>query len=431
MAAVGYTRSRAAGPRRWGLERSLAWALAWALASCEREPARPRRRYVTAPEVDAAAPADAPAGRLCALRATPAEDVAVGAGVARVSVAWGAGSYGVAWREAVAGDAWVAFARVSAAGALDGGPARVTERGFRAGAPSVAWNGAGWSVVFDGAYGEGAAEVYQARVDPRGRVAAAPWRMTRSPRDDVAPAFASNGRGFALAWVGREGGRHVLYGQVLDRWDAPVGLAVRLLDTSLTLAAPAVTWSGQEWAFTCVSARRDREVLAVDFARLDATGAPRGARQHASPDRIGGVDTDGRYAIAWDGAAYGVAWSELREGATRVFARRVSARGNALGGDVRASDEGAASASEPALARVADGVLAVAMRVERDGLPRVWVRTLDAAGNLQRGHVELQGADGLAGAPAMAFDGEALGVATATARGVAFHRVTVGPCVTP
>jgi hypothetical protein len=71
------------------------------------------------------------------------------------------------------------------------------------------------------------------------------------------------------------------------------------------------------------------------------------------------------------------------------------------------------------------------MRVERDGLSRVWVRTVDATGAMQQGRVELQGADGQAGTPALAYDGEALGVVTTSRRAVAFHRVAVGRCVAP
>ncbi len=104
-------------------------------------------------------------------------------------------------------------------------------------------------------------------------------------------------------------------------------------------------------------------------------------------------------------------WSELREGATQVFFRAVTARGHALGGDVMVSAD-APSAVEPTIARVADGVFAVAMRVERDGISRVWVRTVDATGAMQQGRVELQGADGQAGTPALVYDGEALGVVT-------------------
>ena len=279
-------------------------------------------------------------------------------------------------------------------------------------------NGANWSVLFDAAWGDGEGDVQQSRVDVRGAVVSAPWRMTRGPRNDIASAIATNGQGFGLAWIAREddGRRHVLYGMSLDRWDAPRGQAVRLIDTGLTLAAPTVTWTGEEWAFTVVSARG--ETRSVDLMRLTPEGQPRGVTRHLCPEPLGGVDLEGRHAIAWDGHVFGVAWSELRDGAERVFLRRVSARGNPIGGEIQVS-EGAASAREPSLVTVAPGVLALALRVERDGVPRVWVRTVTTDGSQRSPVSELQGPDGTATAPAMAFDGSSIGMATVSSRGVA------------
>lgn len=399
-------------------------------AGCERERLPPRRRYVLPPEVDAEAPDVVVPDRLCALRATAGEDLSVGAGHTRAAVTWNGIHYGVAWLRDDGGDRAVGFVRVAPPGRRLGVPARVTERGFVPGAPAVLWNGASWSVFFDGGFGDARGDIYQSRVDGRGNAVGAPWRMTRGQRDDVEPAIAARAQGFVLSWIAREehGRRSVLYGQLLDRWDAPRSMAVRLLDTNATLASTKVVWADSQSVFTCLSSRA--EVQAVDFVRLDERGLPTGALRHVSPDRLGGVEVVSRYDVAWGGGSLGVVWSELREGATQVFFRAVTARGNALGGDVMVSAD-APSAVEPTIARVADGVFAVAMRVERDGLSRVWVRTVDATGAMQQGRVELQGADGQAGTPALAYDGEALGVVTTSRRAVAFHRVAVGRCVAP
>lgn len=398
-----------------------------AVAACQPSPRPLRRRYVLAPELDAAAPDAAPLVGLCPQRAAPAIDLAVTPGCTRASIAWNGTHYGVAWQQASPLGTSVWFVRVHAAGERAGAPIRVSEDGFRVGYPTALWNGANWSVLFDASWGEGEGDIHQARVDVRGAMVSAPWRMTRGPRDDIATAIASNGQGFGLAWIAREEGgrRHVLYGMSLDRWDAPRGQAVRLVDTAFTLGAPTVAWTGEEWAFTCVSARG--EVKAVDFMRLDPGGLPRGVLRHVSPDRIGGVDVDGRHAVAWDGRSFGVVWSELRDGATHLYYRRVSPRGNALGPDVRVS-EGAVNAGDPALASVAPGVFALAMRVDRDGVSRAWVRSLQADGTASEAHAELQGPDGTGAAPALVFDGGGVGVATVSRRGVAFQRVEFGPC---
>ena len=62
--------------------------------------------------------------------------------------------------------------------------------------------------------------------------------MKRGLRDDIEPAIAARAQGFVLSWIAREehGRRSVLYGQRLDRWDAPRSMAVRVLDTNATVA---------------------------------------------------------------------------------------------------------------------------------------------------------------------------------------------------
>ncbi len=412
-----------------GARRRALLALTLACLACEKERPPLRGRYVLPPEFDAALPDAAALDRACALRATPAVAVASGDGFGRAVIAWSGTQYGIAWYRRESADAWIGFARVTSDGTPGATPARVTERGFTPSSPSLLWNGMSWSIVFEGGFGQDHGDIYQARVDARGTAVGSPWRMTRGVRDDLDPFLGARPQGFAFTWIAREDhDRSVLYGQLLDRWDAPRSLAVRLLDTTATLASPKAVWTGTQWAFTCISARS--EVQAVDLARLDEHGLPTGTLRHASPDRIGGVETSSRYDIAWGGGSFGVVWSELREGATQVFFRQVSARGNALGPDVCVS-EGAPSAGEPVIARVSEGVFAVAMRVEHEGLSRVWVRTVDANGLFQRGRVELQGADGQAGTPSVVFDGDALGVATATRTGVTFHRVTIGNCIAP
>jgi hypothetical protein len=399
------------------------------VANCQREQPVYRRRYVLPPEVDVVTDVMVP-DRLCALRAIPSEDLSTEAGVARPTIAWSGSHYGVAWQKQEGANTGIVFARLLSNGGLANRPVMVTDRAFKAGAPTVAWSGANWVLLFDGGFGEQLGDVYQARVDVRGVPVGLPWRMIRGPRDDGEPAYGAGAMGFGLAWISIEerGRRHVLYGQVLNRWNAPVGLAVRLLDTNLTLGGARVTFTGSEWAFTCVSARQ--EVGSVDFFRLDDKGRPKGILQHISAERIGGVDTERRYDIAWDGSTFGVVWSELRGGAMRVIFRRVSARGNPLGPDVWIS-EGAPSASEPAIVRVADSVFVVAMRVEREGIGRTWLRTVDGNGTVQQSRVELQGADGTATAPVMVRDETGVGVVTQSRQGIAFHRVLIGPCVAP
>lgn len=426
MGESGYTRIARVKYRPFTWTRA---ATLLAMVGCDPERIPARRRYVPAPDV-ITDDASSPVGGLCTRRGAASVEIAPGTGRTRASIAWSGLHYGVAWQEATAEGTSAWFARVHGVEGPQGLVTRITHPGLHVGYPTVLWNGANWSVIYDAAWGEADGDVYQARIDARGAMVSDPFRMTRGARDDINASMAPGEQGFGMAWIAREEGgrRHVLYGMSLNRWDAPRGLAVRMLDTQLTLGAPTVTWTGAEWALTCVSARG--EVKAVDFLRLSPEGLPRGVLKHISPERIGGVELENRHAVAWDGHALGVVWSELREGATQVFFRAVSARGNPLTADVRVS-EGAMAASEPALVAISEGLFALAMRVEREGMSRVWVRTVRVDGSFQPTQVELQGADGRAGAPSLVYDGTGLGVVTVSPRALSFHRVALAPCVAP
>jgi len=143
--------------------------------------------------------------------------------------------------------------------------------------------------------------------------------------------------------------------------------------------------------------------------------------------RIGDVSAERRFAIAWNGQRYGLAWSELRDGQRRLYFRWVSARGNPLSAARELGVEGEVSTS-PALAAVGDGTLLLAWESEREGDRRVAVSLLDEEGNPQREPVTLRGVEGIATQPALAVSADAVGVATRSRRGISFHRVTLGNC---
>jgi hypothetical protein len=337
-------------------------------------------------------------------------------------VAWNGSRVGVVWTDLRDGENAVLFAQVEASGARVGAPVRVSERGFEAWAPAVAWDGTGWSVVFEGGVGK-RGDLYHARVNAQGIATGHPWRSTRGRREDLSPQVVSTGPGYGLAWVSvEEDQRWSVYHVARARWDGPRAEPVRLLNTSLTLATPRLLWTGQAWAVAFLSARR--EASSVQFLRTEADGTPRGSVTRVTQNPLGGTDLEGRLAAVWDGAGFLVAWSELRAGTQQVLAQRVSPRGNALGVPWVLST-GAPEATAPALVSTGDGTTVTAFEVAREGLRRVWVRRV---GETAHEHVELQDADGDAWAPAMVSLGGALAVATVSRRGASLHRVELGRC---
>ncbi len=399
-------------------------ALALLGAGCQSPQRRARRpRAPEAPLEDVPAVDAVSAGR-CVRRSSAPELIAAGAGIESLDVAWNGSSFGVAWSEVIDGEEAVMFAQASPDRPSGRAPLRVSERRFVARTPTVAWNGAGWSVLYSGGVRE-AGDIYQARVDARGTAVGRPWRMTRGARFDGDPRFVANGRGFGLAWTARELDRRwSLYAQPLDRWDAPLSPPTRLLNTSVSLAATNLLWTGSAWAVTCVA--WGREVYAIDVARMEANGQARGSITRANSTPLGGAEPSHRYDVAWNGREFIVAWSELRDGVWRIFLRRLSARGNPLEPE-RALDDGDARAESPSLTSVGEGYSALAYELVGEGRSRVMLRVIDPEGRTAGEPVALPGYEG-ASIPAAEWSGEVLGVAVRAPTGVAFHRVRLGPC---
>ena len=416
--SLDFSRSTAVvvSPVRFGI---IAQALL--VAGCET-PAPPRRR----PQVE---PPDVPlidgGTRRCALRADAPAEVSRGADPGRMRIAWNGEHWAVVWSEVIDDEPAVFFARLDADGRRPRPPLRVSERRTYASAPAVCWNRTGWSVFFTGGLRE-VGDIYQARVTSRGSAVGRPWRMTRGDRLDLDPAVATSSNATGLVWTARDADqRWSLYGEVLDQWDRPSAPLTLMRNSSLALGPTELTWTGREWAAAYVTA--GREVFGIELARLDAVGRMHGSVQRMTDTRIGDVSNEGRFAIAWNGQRYGLAWSELRDGERQLFFRWVSAHGNAMGEARRIGIESEVS-SAPALISVNDGTLVMAWESEREGDRRVAVAVLDEEGTPQREPVTLRGVEGVATQPTLAVSADAVGVATRSSRGISFHRITLGNC---
>lgn len=411
-------------PRRAAVRAALTALTLSAASGCDRRAPAVHRRVVE-PAADAPAPRFDETRR-CALRASPPTPIADVEALAGVSVAWSGTHFGVVWGDTVDGERLVRFARVASNGALLGSPLRLSETHTQAADPAITWNGTSWVVVWSGGLRE-PEDIYQGRVDARGTAAGRPWRMTRERRrTDLQPRIESTAQGFGLAWVSRTSvGRWRLYAQALDAFDAPKAFPAMLLETGVSLAETGLVWTGSQWGVSALGVQQ--EVLRVEFARMDARGYTLGSLNRLTPQSIGGIDPRGRYAIAWDGAGFAIAWSEVTAGASHVFFRRATARGNLVGDTLDLREEGE-SADTPALASAGEGSVAAAWLVSQEGRARLRVRTLDANSRLQEGRVEVQDHDGSAGRPVVTVGGDTLALISAASRSLTLHRVTLGPC---
>jgi Protein of unknown function (DUF3152) len=236
------------------------------------------------------------------------------------SVAFDGTNYLVVWQESGAGFD-IHGARVSEAGAvLDPLGIPISKAAGNQSAPSAAFDGSSFQVVWQDDRSPAGHDVYGARVsstglllDPGGTPIAA------GPGAQLAPAIARTGTGSVVVWT--EGGdirgaRLSPAGAVLD----PAGLSISA--AAGTQLDPAVAFGG---AGSLVIWEDYRAASGVDLygARVTDAGAvldPAGIAVAAAT----GNEWNG--AVAFDGVAFLVAW----DAASDVQARRVSTAGGLL-----------------------------------------------------------------------------------------------------
>lgn len=178
---------------------------------------------------------------------------------------------------------------------------------------------------------------------PRGEPLGAPALVAPPPAD--APAVAWAGGAWAVVWRAVEGGAGFVRMRTIGRDGAPRGPAVDAVRTDAGVGPPSARWGGGRLALAWSDARNgDRG--------LQSAAVGRDGRPLAEPQRLSVRFAEGaRASIAWDGAAFGVAWWEpVGGGAPRSFFALLDRSGRRIGTGMRLlADDDAAPLIAPAV----------------------------------------------------------------------------------
>jgi hypothetical protein len=175
--------------------------------------------------------------------------------------------------------------------------------------PTLVWNGAHFGVAWVGIHDD-RFELWFARLGADGRRVGAPVRVTTSPTAKVIPSLAALGDGWGLAWTDLGEDDIAGYFVRLSAEGRPVGQPEPVARDGVNLA-PRVVSNGREYALAWYNVSVTSQ-MSLHFGRIDANGRRVGGTSVAAR----GFLATGLADLAWQGDAYGLAWStRLRAGA--------------------------------------------------------------------------------------------------------------------
>ena len=339
----------------------------------------------------------------------------------------GNGGFGALWRDCEGGLCAITYAKLDATGAVTSAPTTlmppgesslpriVAGTGVAAGEWGVSW----WSYLADHW------AVFFARLDDDGELLGGPVRLNQG--GDLYPWL--DGRGHGLAWDGEGWGtvwaetaggpRSIRYAHV-----SPLGVKqggdVIVSDSPNTLVHPSLAFDGTHYGVVWVD--RGYNPNRLYFRRFLPDGT---VSLPAVPVAPGGSPDGNGADLVWNGAEYGLAWIDGRDGDAAVYFQRLDASGAALSTPARLSDPllpdtFSVFAAYPLLRWLGDRWV-VATTGQRTGWDKneVVLSFADASGaRLGSDVVVGTGVDGiLSEAPSLGWDGASLLVAWHDASG--------------
>ncbi len=187
------------------------------------------------------------------------------------SMVWNGSEYAVAWYDDRNGNGDIYFARFDETGNRIGAEVRVTNDPASSVWPTLAWTGSGYGVAWEDGRVQvpfPATQIYFARLDAVGNKIGSDVRVTTAWYPAEAPSLAWTGSEFALVW--RDFRNQITQAQLyyarLDENGTRLGPETRLFASPASVMEPVVVWSGGELGIAWHDGRQgDDEVY---FARL-------------------------------------------------------------------------------------------------------------------------------------------------------------------
>lgn len=227
-------------------------------------------------------------------------------------------------------------------------------------APSVAWNGTQWAMVWSERTGGREDDLFLTFLDANGAMTGSPKQITNAEMGSFRAALRWNGTKFGVMWIELHRGAA---GEAVNEYRfALLDAMGNVIRTDVTIPRPApvefssqsfdpqLSWDGTAWSFFEQHFTSDG-LLDLFFYRFDEDGdllaGPTRLTTHAHFDT--GV------SVAWNGTEYGMIWTRFIDDIGSVEFQRVSSSGALIGSQVTLVPPTTDAISTPDIVATASG----------------------------------------------------------------------------
>ena len=233
---------------------------------------------------------------------------------------WTGSEYGLVWSDDRDGNYDLYFTRLDADGTKIGTDVRIAEIPDSSWGARVVWTGDEYGVVWrDHVLGTWA--ILFATLDSLGNLVEL-RAVTDGTYEAYHPSVTWTGSEYGISWQDQRHGNNEIYFARLDSTGSKIGSDVRVTTDGASSAVPRVAWTGSEYVMVWYDNRPGN--FEIYFARLDSTGAKIGSDERVTT-ASGWSDWPD---IVWNGAHFGVAWADQRDGNYEIYFALLKCCGN-------------------------------------------------------------------------------------------------------
>jgi len=224
-------------------------------------------------------------------------------------LAWTGSEYGVVWRDWRSESPEIYFTRVSADGTKLIADQRVSTSNPGPYVNAIVWTGSNYGIAW---HREGSAvapsDIFFARLSASGAKIGADVTVTGAPGNQYDAAMTWSGYQFGLAWVDRRTGTPQIYFARLDDKGQKVGTDVLVSSAAAVPDVVDIVWSGCSYGIVWADVRSG--TWDIYFARISRSG------QVMVTDKRVTFTPGFKWApkLAWNGSRFGCTWEDHREG---------------------------------------------------------------------------------------------------------------------
>jgi len=239
----------------------------------------------------------------------------------------------MAWTTEIAnGDFQVDFARFDASGSRVGEVSTLVTLTATAWWPVLTWNGSQYAVVWADDSVGGLYNVYAARLDASGSMLGSVGKLTNDVGNAWAPTMAFDGSGYGVVYEEGDGQAQQLFFQRLDGVGTPLGGRRQLTTGTVDSNEPSLAWNGTQYGLVWYTDTEE-----VRFLAIGPDGTPLGMEVVVATGAF-------YPALSWSGSSFATAWIDRRDGSPRTYAGLLDPDGSFLEPPVAVSAAGVEAA---------------------------------------------------------------------------------------